>query len=220
MSARRPAAPRTRAPGDGGSSGSATRTNSPRTSPPRAASGRAGSRAGAPARSPSTRAPAHPRGKSSPTPPRTRRGGRSRQGGAAAEEQREPRQITVRGLVLFVVVLMAFIVLAPTLRAYVSMQEQNRDLGAQIAATEERNAELQAQIDQWNDPVYIQSQARDRLGFVMPGETPYRVVDPETVTGEEPASAEDDQGPVSVPPTGPWYLTVWDSVQVAGEVED
>lgn len=37
----------------------------------------------------------------------------------------------------------------------------------------------------------MQAQARDRLGYVMPGETPYVVVDPETVTGgESPAEAE------------------------------
>ncbi|WP_275401899.1 FtsB family cell division protein [Ruania rhizosphaerae] len=225
MPARRPPAPRTRASaGSGTGTATTSRTPPARTTPPRASTTRSGSAgrgrgsgsARSSTRSTPSQAPDRPRGKPGPTSSTARRGSR---GSAAREEVDEPRQITVRGLVLFVVILMAFIVLAPTLRAYVSVQEESRDLAAQIAATQERNAQLQAQIDQWNDPVYIQSQARDRLGFVMPGETPYRVVDPETVTGEEPAGA-DDQGPVSVPPTGPWYLTVWDSVQVAGEVED
>ncbi|WP_175477227.1 FtsB family cell division protein [Ruania alba] len=210
----------------GGAAGKAAAGKTvPRTTSGRAP-GRAATRSGASRSAPrsasSRPAPksVRPQSKPQPKPSATRRSATARRGGATREEATEPRQITVRGLVLFVVILMAFIVLAPTLRAYVTQQEEQRDLAAQIVAARDRNAELQAQIDQWEDPVYVQARARDRLGFVMPGETPYRVVDPETVTGEEPASAADDQGPVSVPPTGPWYLTVWDSVQVAGEIED
>lgn len=138
----------------------------------------------------------------------------------AAETPKEPRQITVRGLVLFVVALMAFIVLAPTLRAYVSQQEQTRTLAAQIAASEERTTVLEGEIEKWDDPAFVQARARERLGYVMPGETPYRVVDPQTVTGEDVPTEDGEDGPVSVPQEGPWYLTVWDSVQVAGEVDE
>ena len=144
----------------------------------------------------------------------------SRTAPAQTETSKEPRQITVRGLVLFVVVLMAFIVLAPTLRAYVTQQEQHRELAAQIEATEERNTVLQGEIDKWDDPAFVQARARERLGFVMPGETPYRVVDPQTVTGEEVPDEPGEDGPVSVPQEGPWYLTVWESVQVAGEDDE
>lgn len=124
----------------------------------------------------------------------------------------------MRTLVLFLVILVAFIVLAPTLRAFVGQAEQQRSLTAQIEATEERNTELQRTIDRWEDPAYIQAQARERLGFVFPGETAYRVVDPETVTGEEVESEANEDGPGMVPQVGPWYLTVADSLQVAGEV--
>jgi len=138
---------------------------------------------------------------------------------AVVERADEPRQVTVRAVMLFVVILVAFVLLAPTLRAYVAQQEQLRELNDAIAATQARTAGLQAAIDRWDDEAYVQAQARDRLGFVMPGETPYVVVDPETITGEEPVDTE-DPGPVTMPRTGPWYLTVWDSVQVAGEVDD
>jgi len=137
----------------------------------------------------------------------------------AAETPNEPRQISMRALVLFVVVLMAFIVLAPTLRAYVSQQEQTRSLAAQIEASEDRSAVLEGEIEKWDDPAFVQARARERLGYVLPGETPYRVVDPQTVTGEE-VPTDEEEGPVSVPQDGPWYLTVWDSVQVAGEADE
>ncbi len=119
---------------------------------------------------------------------------------------------------LFLVVLIAFIVLAPTLRAFIAQAEQQRELTSQIEATEQRNAELQRTLDRWEDPAFVQAQARERLGFVYPGETSYRVVDPETVTGEEVESDPRDDGPVMVPQVGPWYVTVTDSIRVAGEV--
>lgn len=135
------------------------------------------------------------------------------------EQPDEPRQVTVRAVMLFVVILVAFVVLAPTLRAYLAQQEALRDINEEISATQQRTDDLQAAVERWSDDSYVQAQARERLGFVMPGETPFRVVDPETVTGEESADAG-EVGPVAMPRSGPWYLTVWDSVQVAGEVGD
>lgn len=135
------------------------------------------------------------------------------------EQPEEPRQVTVRAVMLFVVILVAFVVLAPTMRGYLVQREELRELNDAIAASRERTAALESAIERWSDEQYVQSQARDRLGFVMPGETPFVVVDPETVTGEEVA-ADGEDGPVTMPRTGPWYLTVWDSVQVAGEVGD
>lgn len=127
--------------------------------------------------------------------------------------------MTVRAVILIVVILVAFVVLAPTLRAYLAQQQQLRELNDTIAATQQRTDELAAAVQRWNDDSYVQAQARDRLGFVMPGETPYRVIDPETVTGDDSAS-DIDSGLVTMPRTGPWYLTVWDSVQIAGEATD
>jgi cell division protein FtsB len=199
-------------------------TNRPATSSrtgtgARATSSRA-ARSGSPSAKSGAKPTSRPAAKPAAKPTAARRASAAKQAGATTEVHRAPRQITVRTLVLFVVILMAFIVLAPTLRAYITQQERHRELSAQIVAAEQRNAELTESVEQWNDDAYVQARARDRLGFVMPGETPYRVVDPETITGEEPAPDPAENGPVSVPPTGPWYLTVWDSVQVAGEVSD
>jgi hypothetical protein len=38
---------------------------------------------------------------------------------------------------------------------------------------------MQAERDRWQDPVYIRSQARDRLYYVLPGEVSYLVMDTE-----------------------------------------
>lgn len=134
------------------------------------------------------------------------------------EEPQAPRQITVRTLVLAIVVLMAFVLVTPTLRAYVRQQEELREVSAELAAAEEEARELKAEVRRWNNDEFIRSQARARFGFVLPGETPYRVLDPETILGEEPELQSDLVTAIPVG-SGPWYLDVWESIRVAGEME-
>lgn len=123
-------------------------------------------------------------------------------------------------IVLVLVLLVAFIVLMPTLRAYITQQEQLREVNAQLAEAEGGVESLQQQLDRWQDPDYVRGQARDRFGFHEPGETVYKVVDPETVTGEDPmadlVNASDARSPFGGAPSDPWYVAVWDSVGVAG----
>lgn len=44
--------------------------------------------------------------------------------------------------------------------------------------------ELENDIARWDDKAYVTAQARDRLGFVFPGEQAIRVEHPEAVTGK------------------------------------
>ncbi len=134
--------------------------------------------------------------------------------GEPAEEVASPT-ITLRGLGLFVVVLVAFIVLAPTLRHAVEQQEQLRQLRANIEAAEERTDALELELEQWQDETFVQAQARDRLGYVMPGEQTFRVVDPETVVGEDAEAALEESGVPGLE-DAPWYLALWESVDMAG----
>lgn len=70
----------------------------------------------------------------------------------------------------------------------------------------------------WEDPDFVRSQARDRLGFVVPGEQPWVVVDPEAIIGEDAQEAyQAEMG--YTPPVGPWYLEMWASVETAGGTE-
>jgi len=120
-----------------------------------------------------------------------------------------------RTAVLAVVVVLALAVLLPSLRVYFSQQENLRQLRAERdqAATDVDN--LRGDLDRWEDPAYVVAQARERLGYVFPGETAYRVVDPEIVTGVE----QDVSGAIETPDTAavtPWYTTLWDSIETAG----
>lgn len=113
------------------------------------------------------------------------------------------------------VLLLAFVLVYPTLHSYLRQKAEVDQLRAQVSAAEHRNDDLQADLDRWNDPAYVATQARARLSFVLPGEKAFRVVDPQTV----PDTAPVEQGPAAALDTGgtqPWYASVWDSVQVAG----
>jgi cell division protein FtsB len=131
-----------------------------------------------------------------------------------------PRLFTVRALVLFVVLLVAFVLLFPTVRAHLGQQAENRELAREVASARERTEDLEGELERWDDPAYVAAQARERLAFVRPGETAYRVVDPEVVPDPTaPAIPDAGTGPTLVPQgsTAPWYGTVWESVRVAGE---
>lgn len=130
------------------------------------------------------------------------------------------RIFTVRAAVLLLVTLMGFILIMPTALQYGKQRTDNQLLAAELAAIQASNAELENERNRWQDPKYVIAQARERLTFVFPGETPYRVIDPDSVV-EAPAVDVNEpitDGAVTTGLTAfqPWYSTVWESVQIAG----
>lgn len=156
---------------------------------------------------------------------RTRPGGPSGPGRAAASPKPriEPAKargsfigtLSWRSAVLAVVVVLALAVLLPSLRVYFGQQEDLRALRADAAQAEADVTELQADVGRWNDPAYVVAQARERLAYVFPGETPYRVVDPELVDSTAAPVAGAIEEP-TVPDREPWYSNLWNSIEDAG----
>ena len=70
-------------------------------------------------------------------------------------------------------------------------------------------AEKAEEVAKWQDPEYVRGQARARLFYVMPGETPLIILmDPEGAArdaGQPPPDAAPDR----------WYETLWSSVEAA-----
>lgn len=126
--------------------------------------------------------------------------------------------ISLRTLGLLVAVVIALAVLYPTIRHAVAQREELRSLVAQVEDARERTETLERQQRLWTDPEYVRAQARDRLGYVVPGERTFVVVDPETVTGTVPRDGADivAQRARERAATSPWYLTMWESVNIAG----
>ena len=88
--------------------------------------------------------------------------------------------------VMLGVIVLAVLVLAPTIRLYATQQQQISKLEAHNRETKSEVAKLDQEIKNWDDPDYIKAQARDRLLYVMPGETSYLVIDdlPPTPAGQ------------------------------------
>ncbi|MGO2112940.1 MAG: septum formation initiator family protein, partial [Pseudoclavibacter sp.] len=80
-------------------------------------------------------------------------------------------------VIMLVTVLLGVTVLAPTLQQFIQQRQRIADLQNHIAVVETEISELQTEQARWNDPAYIEAQARGRLLFVTPGDTSYLVTD-------------------------------------------
>ena len=95
-------------------------------------------------------------------------------------------------VMLFVLVL-AIVVLAPSLRTLVEQQNQIAELTQAVEDKKNQVNELESDIARWDDPAYIEAQARDRLVYVYPGDYTYLVIDDgKTITTDDGAPISDD----------------------------
>lgn len=102
-----------------------------------------------------------------------------------------------------------------TFRAWWSARQDITTSQAERTQLKRDIAELQDQKQRFNDPAYIQQQARERFGWVMPGEVGYRVIGSDgEVRGEVPTL----EAPTKVAPDE-WYDKLWGSVKTSGKPE-
>ncbi|MFF2053987.1 septum formation initiator family protein [Leifsonia sp. NPDC058194] len=94
-------------------------------------------------------------------------------------------------LVMMGILVLAVVILAPTLQAFAQQRSQIADQQAAVDKLSGQVDAAKAQRARWNDPSYIRAQARDRLYYVMPGETSYLVID------DRPPAAAQSDAPVS-----------------------
>jgi len=113
-----------------------------------------------------------------------------------------------RAAILAAVVCVLTLTIAGPVRTYFGQRTEMKQLQASEAQLRAQIAELEQQKDKLADPVFIAAQARERLGFVMPGEIPYQVQLPPQA--ELPGSpAEQAQQAAS---GAPWYTALWHTI--------
>jgi len=122
------------------------------------------------------------------------------------------RPVTALAGVLVVLTLL----IAPYVRPWVSQRSQISAAKQEVLSLQEEVAQLTAEQQRWNDPAFVEAQARDRLKYVKPGEIAYAVLG--DAAGE--GSADPRDAAVAVPrqdAARPWYATLWGSVEAAGD---
>ena len=126
-------------------------------------------------------------------------------------EQRSEQRLGLtarRAAILAAVVCVLTLTIAGPVRTYFAQRTEMKQLAASEAALRQQIADLQQQKVKLADSAYIAAQARERLGFVKPGDVPYQV--------QLPPSAAVPAGPGTQPAPAatndPWYTSLWHTI--------
>jgi cell division protein FtsL len=107
---------------------------------------------------------------------------------------------------LFLLMGAAFLTQVVPYRQIIETQRQVATARAELEALETHNAELQADVSALETDAEIERLAREKLGYVRPGEKAYVVLDPPGTKDHEPA----DPAPAPVDQT--WVERVWEFI--------
>ncbi len=128
-------------------------------------------------------------------------------------------RLTGRAAILLLVVAVLSVSYASSLRAWIHQQGEINALDAQIAEQQDTIAALSSERRRWKDPAFIEIQAKLRFGWLMPGETGYRVIDEDgEVLSAGPAQLTeptDDRADGAE-----WWENAWGSVEEAAETPE
>ena len=130
---------------------------------------------------------------------------------AESAEQRSDQRLGLtarRAAILAAVVCVLTLTIAGPVRTYFAQRTEMKQLSASESALRHQIADLEQQKGKLGDPAYIAAQARERLGFVMPGEIPYQVqLPPNAALPTDPGSA-----PTAAATNDPWYTSLWHTI--------
>lgn len=124
----------------------------------------------------------------------------------------ENRGISTRLLILFIVLFVMAVTLAPPTQHYFAQRAQISSLEASVESNKKKLLEARAELERWQDPNYVRAQARARLHFVLPGERQY------VILGVTKSEAGDTAAPINQDfPLGvPWYSRIISSITSVG----
>lgn len=83
---------------------------------------------------------------------------------------------------MIVVVFLCCIGLISTIRNYALSLAELHALQRDESALKDKKQALNNDVERWKDKAYVAAQARERLGFIFPGEQAVRVEHPEAIT--------------------------------------
>ncbi|KQX83039.1 MULTISPECIES: septum formation initiator family protein [unclassified Streptomyces] len=119
------------------------------------------------------------------------------------KRQARRSRLTGRAALLALVVCTLIVALAYPMRQYVSQRAEIADLEREKQQAGERVEQLRDLKARWQDDAYAEQQIRQRLHYVLPGETGFVVIDPDAAKQSRADLGAADR---------PWYSNVWDGV--------
>jgi cell division protein FtsB len=141
----------------------------------------------------------------------TRRSSRS-------EEERVDRQTTytARAAILILAVASVVVAVAVPLKIWVGQRNNVASLTAQTRQTQRDLTRLNAQDKKWQNPKYVEAQARTRLHYVLPGKPSHVVLSrsPHAVKAAAAAAAAAKRESAA---SAPWFAQFWASDKSAGK---
>ena len=114
---------------------------------------------------------------------------------------------------LGLVMVFAVVVLASPLHRFLVARSELSQAKAERVSSAAELARLKAETARWDDPSYVEQQARTRLQYAKPGETVYVVIRP----GQENDETTDVTPKTSTVVGDSWSTRVWSSVQAADD---
>lgn len=124
--------------------------------------------------------------------------------------------MTTRAILLLGVLVLLIASYATSVHAWWGQRQEILALEQQVARAEADIAELEDLEQRWKDPAFVRQQARERFGWVMPGEVGYRVIG---LDGQLQGDLSNLEAPPT-PPTQDWAARMWGSVERAGQPID
>ena len=117
--------------------------------------------------------------------------------------------------VMLGILVLAVIVLAPSLRTYAEQRQEINRLNNTVMEQKAAVDQLKTERERWNDRTYITTQARNRLSYVLPGDISFLVINDLPL----PVVGTTDPGAVSTEIQGTnvdWLGSIFASVMTAG----
>lgn len=111
-------------------------------------------------------------------------------------------------LLVMLIAAVSVVALGSSVLPFSQIRDQRHDLETarvELLDLQQRSKELTARIQALNTPIEIERLARERLGYVRPGETAYVVMDPPAAPEATPATVPEQAAALS----HTWYEKLW-----------
>ena len=82
-----------------------------------------------------------------------------------------------RTATVLIMIVVGVFTLAPAIQNWFDYRQKISDMAVQVQKTKDALAQMKTDLKRWDDPVYVRTQARQRLYYVLPGEVSYLVMD-------------------------------------------